>query len=174
MADFGISCQTYNDTSLAWIHQCIDQYLGRAPTVIIPQLKSVKAPSLTAYHGQDSTEQFENWMMSVLLWMRVLQLGGPELNNERVHVLGMVLLGPALEWYQQEVGSLYRSRINWTFVDALCALHNQFVHRANAQTATEQFEAVTFDPKDGVAAYYTRLRKYALRMVHHPDPYTFK
>lgn len=163
----------YAESAYQWISDCIDEAVGRS-LEILPQIKSVKVSQPKSYLGQDDTDEFEEWLLTVLRWLRVTRITGPELDVERVQLLGLILSGAALDWYNQEVASPYRQIRHWRFEDAVCALYRRFIHQATAQTATEKFEAVRFDNKTGTAAYFGELRKFATRMVAHPDPYTFR
>ncbi|KAF7798095.1 hypothetical protein EIP86_009310, partial [Pleurotus ostreatoroseus] len=86
----------YEDSSLQWIHDCIVEYLG-AELDVLPQLKNVKVAQPSAYNGQDNTDEFEEWFMALLRWLRVNRISGPALDGERVHLLGIVLSDAAIE-----------------------------------------------------------------------------
>lgn len=163
----------YTEAAFQWIRDCIAESVGE-PLELLPQIRSVKVMQPAAYQGQDNTDDFEEWLLNVLRWLRVTRITGPDLDVERVQLLGLILSGLALDWYNQEVASPYRLVRNWAFEDIVCALYKRFIHQATAQTATEKFEAVKFDAKVGTAAYFGELRKYASRMVAHPDAYTFR
>lgn len=163
-----------NAQELLWIDDFVQQYVSVDPDTLPNLSKQVKIAQPEAYRGQDSTDAFEVWLITVLRWLRFSRVTGPALDEERVHLLGLVLSGPAAEWYNQEVSSPYRVAPNWTFLDVLYALHARFVHRATAQEATEQYESVKFSRSGGVAAYYGERRKWAACMVEHPDAYAFR
>lgn len=157
-----------------WIEDYVSQYLDVAPESLPNLPKQVKLTQPTAYKGQDSTDAFEEWLVAVLRWLRFSRVTGDALDDERVHLVGLVLEGPAAEWYNQEVASPYRSAASWSFLAVILSLHARFVHRATSQEATEQYESVRYSRASGVAAYYGERRKWAARMVQHPDAYAFR
>lgn len=157
-----------------WIGDYVSQYVDVDPDTLPNLSKQLKIAQPAAYKGQDSTDAFEEWLVSVLRWLRFSRVTGDAFDEERVHLLGLVLEGPAIEWYNQEVSSPYRVEDQWRFLDVVLALHARFVHQATAQEATEQYEAVKFSRSAGVAAYYGERRKWAARMVQHLDAYAFR
>ena len=163
----------YESGAVRWIRDIIRDQVGE-PLPAVPELKHVKPSPPEKYDGSDDTEVFEDWVKAVLRWMRILSLAGPALDSHRVLVLGTLLTGPALRWYNQEVAAPYRTERHWSFEKVMCAMYRRFIHQATAQEATAKFESVRYDARKGAAAYYGDLKHHASRMVLPPDEYTFR
>ncbi|KDQ59354.1 hypothetical protein JAAARDRAFT_192858 [Jaapia argillacea MUCL 33604] len=140
----------------------------------VPQLKNLKVPAPELYNGQDDIDIFEEWLQKLLRWLCLYRITGPELDYERLQILGQYVKGLAADWYNQEVDAPYRRVRAWSFESAIVGLHRRFLHKATAQHAVDKFYACKFSCSDGVASYYNNLLKHASRMVERPDDYTLR
>ncbi|KAJ7853949.1 hypothetical protein B0H14DRAFT_2580128 [Mycena olivaceomarginata] len=83
--------------------------------------------------------------------------------------------GPAAkEWYDTRVNGIQRPQKNWTHLQMILGLFDQFIDTACVQNATEQFWRAKYSPEIGVTGFYNELVTCANRMVRRPDSYTFK
>ncbi|KAH9939209.1 hypothetical protein B0H21DRAFT_666341, partial [Amylocystis lapponica] len=89
----------------------------------LKNLKNIPAPD--KYGGDDDFEVFENWLKALLRWMRLHRLGGPDLDEERLQILGQFLKGKAAEWYNDTVDT--PQTWEWSFLDAICAMFERFL-----------------------------------------------
>ena len=86
-------------------------------------IKNIKnLPQPDKYGGEDDLEVFESWLKTLLRWMRIMRLGGPTLDEERVQLLGQFLKSKASEWFNDTIDSTLVRGPPWTFTDAICAL----------------------------------------------------
>ena len=128
---------------------------------------------LCKYAGEDDIELFEVWLKGLLRWLRVMRLGGPQLDEERVQLLGQFLKSKAAEWYNDTIDSSLVRAPQWTFKRAICALFERFLHHANAGTAADKFHTTKYNKSTGVQGLWDSLVKQASRMPQRPDEYTF-
>ncbi|KAH9942793.1 hypothetical protein B0H21DRAFT_884497 [Amylocystis lapponica] len=140
-----------------------------AENPILKNLKNIPPPD--KYSGEDDYEIFESWLKTLLRWMRLYRLGGDNLDEERLQILGQFLKGKAATWYNDTIDNSIAW--NWTFVDGVCALFERFLHHATARSAADKFHDVKFDRDDGVSGLWDTLVRYAGRMPQYPDDYTF-
>ena len=162
-----------SDPGTAWIRKMISDRVEK----VFPELsafKSLKLEQPEKYEGKDDLEHFESWLSRTCRWMRLAGLTGPNLDSERIIVLGQILSGQALVWYNSVIDSPDRIETVWTFQTAVTALYTRFVHRSNVLTATEKFESVQYTRAGGAAQLANDLTRYAKKMVEIPDPYTIR
>ena len=57
-------------------------------------------------------------------------------------MLGQMLTGQALIWYNSVVDNPNHVESDWTFIKAVIAIYTQFVHKSTVLTATEKYEVV--------------------------------
>ena len=94
-----------------WLRKTIrDRVEPNFPEVSV--FKQLKLEQPEKYDGKDDMETFESWISGTCRWMRLAGLTGPKFNNERVIVLGQILSGQALVWYNSVIDS--SDRISWT------------------------------------------------------------
>ncbi|KAJ7101994.1 hypothetical protein C8R44DRAFT_887778 [Mycena epipterygia] len=97
---------------------------------------------------------------------------GPVVDKLCLTLLKGHLGGAALEWYLETVNSAhFEPQEPMSFSDVLCALHHRFVTSANAQRATQVFDAVRFDNTKGPDLFAELLVKRANQMHHAPDEF---
>ena len=139
-----------------------------------PSFKQLKLEHPEKYDGKDDPEVFDSWLSKLCRWMRLAGLTGPKLDSERVLVLGQMLTGQALIWYNSVVDNPNRVESDWTFIKAVIAMYTRFVHKSTVLTATEKYEAVRYTKNGGAAQLANDLTRYAQRMVEVPDGYTLR
>ena len=160
-------------SSTEWIRKAIRDKLS-TPANVLPALKGLKLQPPERYEGKDSIEDFANWISQLFRWMRLAGLSGPDLDRSRVDVLGQVLAGEALQWYNSVVDNPNSTTVNWDFENSLIALYTRFVHRSTVLTATEKFDNAQYTKNGGAIQLANELKLQGSRMVVVPDEYTVK
>lgn len=125
-----------------------------------------------SYAGADDIEKFSTFLQGSLRWMKTVRMVGPEYDDDRVIIMGQMLTGIALEWYNQVVESPHRVQVNWTFEELMCAIFQRFVHKANSQQAARRFDSIEYDASQGVSHLAMTIRKWGSRMTEMPTDYT--
>ncbi|KAK7677887.1 hypothetical protein QCA50_019199 [Cerrena zonata] len=165
--------QFQNASATDWIRQAVREKLG-TPSQDLPALRQLKLQPPGTYDGRDDIDIFDSWMSQICRWMRLARLCSPELDSERVDVLGTLLTGEALQWYNSVIDNPNRLDIVWDFESALVALYTRFVHQSTVLTATERFEGVRYTRSGGAIQLANQLNLYSSRMVVTPDSYTIR
>ncbi|KAJ8693221.1 hypothetical protein PTI98_010460 [Pleurotus ostreatus] len=152
----------------------IKEQLGKP--LILPN--GVKPPSgipkPDKYSGESDVEVFNNWLQSLLRWLRLQLYGGDDRDSECVAMIGLFVDGKAATWYNDEVDGMYQRHRSWTFARVILDMYDRFVQPTVMQDATEQFYAVEFTTAGGVRGFYDDLDRKAARMIHSVDAYTFR
>ncbi|KAF7422274.1 hypothetical protein PC9H_010430 [Pleurotus ostreatus] len=131
-------------------------------------------PKPDKYSGEADVEIFNNWLQSLLRWLRLQLYGGAERDGECVAMVGLFIDGKAATWYNDEVDGMYRRHRSWTFARVILDMYDRFVQPTAMQDATEQFYAVEYTSSGGVRGFYDELDRKAARMIHSVDAYTFR
>lgn len=163
------------EAQLRIIRKAIKRRVGKAKPDVpaLKGLKNVPSPEKEKYDGKDDAELFMSWLKQLLRWMEISQVVGPDLDETRVGLIGLFVTGPAREWYDEIVDNVLGDGTDWSFSDAVCKMYKRFIHRSTARAAAEQFETVKYDREGGVSALWEALLKWARKMAHWPDDYTF-
>jgi hypothetical protein len=125
------------------------------------------------YSGDEDIEQFDGWLHSLLRWLKINHFTGPERERECIALTAMYLSEEAKTWFNDNVEGINHQRQVWTFKDIITGLYDRFIHESSIQDATQKFHSVKYTMDGGVYGYYHELQRYALRMIHEPDSYTF-
>ncbi|KAF9494614.1 hypothetical protein BDN71DRAFT_1507457 [Pleurotus eryngii] len=64
-------------------------------------------PKPDKYSGDANVEIFNNWLQSLLRWLRLQLYGGAERDGECVAMVGLFVEGKAATWYNDEVDGMY-------------------------------------------------------------------
>ncbi|KAJ8689461.1 hypothetical protein PTI98_012363 [Pleurotus ostreatus] len=131
-------------------------------------------PKPDKYSGDADVEIFNNWLQSLLRWLRLQLYGGAERDSECVAMVGLFVDGKAATWYNDEVDGMYRRHRSWMFTRVILDMYDRFVQPTAMQDATEQFYAVEYTGSGGVRGFYDELDRKAARMIHSVDAYTFR
>ena len=157
-------------------HRMIDQQVGEPLDANLANAHGgrAKLPHPQSYGGESNIERFDAWLQMLLRWMKLSSYAGDAADNARVLIVAMFLTDKAHVWFNDNVESVTRRVRNWSFKDVITGLYDRFIHDASIQDATAKFYEVTYNPVTGVMGYYHDLERYAMRMIHRPDSYTFK
>ena len=155
-------------------HRLIEEQIGAPLASMIANRKPLRLPTPSKYAGQSDIETFDAWLMDVLRWLKLNDCAGPDKEPDRIAVIGIYLSDNASAWYRDSVESVTRRRPTWTFPDIITGLFDRFIYESSIQVATKQFFEAKYTTSSGVLGFYFELERYASRMIHAPDNYTFK
>jgi hypothetical protein len=133
-----------------------------------------RVPNPPKYSRLPDTEGFERWLSTLLCWLKVNKVCGPDLDSDRIEYTAMFLENTALTWFEDSVDGAYHQRSVWTFKEVITGLYDWFVHENATHDVTDKFWHVDYNAKEGVMSYYHKLERYTTTMIQAPDPFTFK
>ncbi|OJT01906.1 hypothetical protein TRAPUB_7640 [Trametes pubescens] len=164
----------YQRKQLAVIQAAIrDRVSYDAPsTQPIKNLKNIPVPE--KYGGEDDADAFMSWLKSFLRWLALGRIVGPDLDSDRVQLLGQHLVKEARRWYDDAIDNFNGVGRHWTFEQAVCALYKRFIHRSTARSAAEQFQRLRYRRETGVSGLWDGLITLTRKMPEPPDDYSFK
>ena len=90
----------------------------------------------------------------------------------QVDYLGTRLTGEVQEWFYRNVERFDRQVCEWTLEKVAQGLQGRFLHNLTHHHASNKFDMVSQGNKT-VQEVLNNLKKYATRMIHPPDVYTF-
>ena len=90
----------------------------------------------------------------------------------QVNCLGTRLTGEAQEWFYRNVERFDRQVREWTLETVAQGLQRRFLHTLTHHHVSNKFDMVSQGNKT-VQEVLNDLKKYAARMIHLPDIYTF-
>ncbi|OJT04205.1 hypothetical protein TRAPUB_5113 [Trametes pubescens] len=137
----------------------IDEMVGPAPIGDPPAyLKVAKLPPPKTYDGKDDLDALEVWLRGLLEYLNTLRIMGPELDRERVRILGQAVSGEAANWLYNIVQSPSREKKDWLFEEVVIAMYRRFIHKDLNLKAEQQYASLKYKASEGgVAALYERL-----------------
>jgi hypothetical protein len=136
--------------------------------------KTSKLPQPDKYDGDEDIEVFNEWVQSLLRWLKLSHYRGPDFERERIALAAVHLSGKASQWFNDVVKGVSRRQCHWKFCQVITSLYDRFIHNASIKEATTKFYNVKYTASNGISGYYYDLRHYASQMIHPPDSYTFK
>ena len=158
----------------AKLHRTIDEKVSKPSETTVNSKNGPRVPTPPMYKGEEDTEKYEHWLSSLLRWLRVNKICGPDLDADRVEYAAMYLEGTALTWFNDNVDGLYRHKNVWSFKEVITGLYDRFIYDTATHDASDKFWHVKYNATNGVMAYYHELERYASRMIRAPDRFTFK
>ena len=90
----------------------------------------------------------------------------------QVNYLGTHLTGKAQEWFYRNVERFDRQVHEWTLETVAQGLQRRFLHTLTHHHVSNKFDTVSQGNKT-IQEVLNDLKKYAARMIHIPDIYTF-
>lgn len=156
--------------------QMIDEMVGPAPIGDPPAyLKVAKLPPPKTYDGKDDLDALEVWLRGLLEYFNTLRIMGPELDRERVRILGQAVSGEAANWLYNTVQSPSREKKEWLFEEVVIAMYRRFIHKDLNLRAEQQYASLKYKASEGgVAALYERLLYTSVRLWERPTPYQLR
>jgi hypothetical protein len=133
-----------------------------------------RVPNPPRYGGLPDSEEFEHWLSSLLRWLKVNKICGPENDSDHIEFTAMFLEDTASVWFKDNVDGAYRQCSSWTFKEVVTGLYDRFVHDNATHDATDKFWHVKYNAGEGVMSYYYKLEQCATRMIQAPDEFMFR
>ncbi|KAH9831486.1 uncharacterized protein C8Q71DRAFT_715391, partial [Rhodofomes roseus] len=153
----------------------IEEMVGEDPDGETPSyLRTAKMDKPSTWSGTDDLYAFEEWLFELLMFFAVLHITGPRLDRDRVQIAGNSLADSAKDWYFCHVQSPRRSKRQWSFAEAIMALHRRFIHQDGEIKAIESWSKVTYHKSGGVTELLDKMTQYADRMAERPGDYEWK
>jgi Retroviral aspartyl protease len=161
----------YEERELRRLRKEIKRAVGtfRAPN---QALRAVKVSLNASYKGEHDVTSFDNWLKSLLRWLKLYCLTGRDNDSERLTILATTLSGQAETWYNHTLRHADRTGERFKFSDAVIGLYCRFIHPAAARKATEDFENCKYSRSDGVQGFFDNIMTLAAQMVEFPNDYT--
>ncbi|KIJ36963.1 hypothetical protein M422DRAFT_260609 [Sphaerobolus stellatus SS14] len=88
---------------------------------------SVKMGNPPTYSGECNLEKFENWVVSVLQFMSMYNLLGPQVGKVQLQFLGQCLTGEAQEWFYWQVEWFDQEIKHWDLESIIMELQKWFM-----------------------------------------------
>ncbi|KAF9251454.1 hypothetical protein L218DRAFT_951995 [Marasmius fiardii PR-910] len=127
-------------------------------------LQSIPKPGF--YYGDNNDYlAFDTWICSVIRWLALAGLCGPELRwstSRNTWVLTLVDM--------QHTNVLGHK----TFMEVVSGLYRRFIHDASLTYVTEQLDDVRYTISGGIKNVFSSMVNFAKCMPSPPDSYTFK
>lgn len=140
-----------------------------------PPMKNLKnIPSPDKYNGEDDADVFMAWLKAFLRWLALGRIVGPDLDIDRVQLLGQHLIKDARQWYDDTIDSFDGVGRLWSFEQSMCALYRRFIHRSTARSAADKFQHVRYKRETGVLGLWDAMVALTRKMPEAPDEYSFK
>ncbi|KAJ7820900.1 hypothetical protein B0H13DRAFT_2377684 [Mycena leptocephala] len=154
------------------IIRMIERQLGEAMEAP-PRSPKLRDPPM--YKGDDDDTIFMTWLGRLCTWFQGYSLGGPKFDAHRIVYLKSALDVHALNWFEAEVEPNDRdSDINHEFIPIICAMHKRFITSATATHATKEYEAIRYDPVQGIEFLVSELLRTAHRMREAPSSFSIR
>ncbi|KIJ49741.1 hypothetical protein M422DRAFT_246087, partial [Sphaerobolus stellatus SS14] len=87
----------------------------------------VKMGNPPTYSGEHNLEKFENWVASILRFMSMYNLLGPQASKIQLQLLGQCLTDEAQEWFYRQVERFDREVKHWDLESVLMGLQKWFM-----------------------------------------------
>ncbi|KAJ6465195.1 hypothetical protein C8R47DRAFT_1079385 [Mycena vitilis] len=170
VAPIGSTFESFHHDQEKAIRRIAHREIGE-PLNLPPYIKIPKTDSPPKYAGEDNLDVFLKFVELHCTWLRSQALCGyePAIDKYRITMLKSHLAGDALDWLMQLLND--EDHADLTYTEILCALHQRFITSANAQRATQAFDAVKYDHVAGPDSFAEQLLKRANLMNHVPDEF---
>lgn len=159
-------------------HYFIDQLvndkvdISPMPNAVSDPLRKLKLSLPDAYDGKGKIEEFQKWFTDLTTWFQLSNIVGPELDYQRILIVGTNTTGDAATWFYRNITSATRSRQSWDFRSVIHGLYDRFLPWSTRLEAIDEFERCQYSSKDGARGYWERLCLSAARLPNHPDKYS--
>ena len=129
-------------------------------------------PHPETYAGEVDLERFEMFTKSLLQWLLVNLLLGPDTESMSAQLtyLGTCLTGDTLKWFSRNMEDHRWLIHDWTLESTLVGLQSCFLHSLTHRYASTCFDAVC-QGNSTVQDLLNRLTKHVACMVVMPDKY---
>ncbi|KIJ43804.1 hypothetical protein M422DRAFT_252708 [Sphaerobolus stellatus SS14] len=118
---------------------------------------SVKMGNPPTYSGEHNLEKFENWVVSVLCFMSMYNLLGPQVGKVQLQFL---------EWFDQEIK-------HWDLESVIMGLQKWFMPTLSMNKVTVNYDTI-MQGSMTVQQHHQELSKLAKQMIELPDVYSYR
>ncbi|PBK84731.1 hypothetical protein ARMGADRAFT_1088191 [Armillaria gallica] len=161
--------------------------LGLDSNVQKTSLQSIPRPH--KFHGDPDIIEFDNWLFSVIRWMKIANICGPiyhtdssgtqqvsDIDVQRTNTLATFLDGDARTWYNNSVEDCNGNVEDDfpTFMQVINGLFRRFIHESSLYDVVQHFKSVTYASAGGVRQLFADLTRFANIMPSPPDVYSFR
>ncbi|KIJ38348.1 hypothetical protein M422DRAFT_258999 [Sphaerobolus stellatus SS14] len=133
----------------------------------------VKVTPPDKYSGEQSFEALETFVNSLLRWLDMHSMLGPDAYKYQVLFLGTRLEGKALEWFNKTVKPRKYQGTPMDLEQVVTGLYGQYIPSLARHEVSNRFDLI----KQGtlsVQEFTTELKLYVSRMVQRPDAYSLR
>ena len=123
--------------------------------------------------GGSDLEEFEVFIAGILRWLKMNCLLGETSVEMQVDYLGTRLTGEVQEWFYRNVERFDCQVREWTLEMVAQGLQRRFLHTLTHHHTSNKFDMVSQGTKT-IQEVLNNLKKYAVRMIHLPNVYTFR
>lgn len=164
----------YGDNFKTWVRKIYRQEVDIERDSLPDLGKLFKPVPPAVWDGPDNVKEYTKFIMSTCVYFNMLRYTGPDYEQTRIKVMGQLLSGPALTYYNNHVVDPLRPKRYWTTLELFDELFDQFVHSATAQAATQEYDDVRYLASTGVSGLYNALRDAAVHLPQQPDDFSFR
>ena len=133
----------------------------------------IKLDHPETYAGSSDLKEFKVFIAGILRRLKMNCLLGETSIKMQVDYLGTRLTGEAQEWFYRNVERFDHQVHEWTLEMVVQGLQRRFLHTLTHHHASNKFDMVSQGTKT-IQEVLNDLKKYATRMIHLPDVYTFR
>ncbi|PBK59081.1 hypothetical protein ARMSODRAFT_1027709 [Armillaria solidipes] len=161
--------------------------LGLDSNVQKTSLQSIPRPH--KFHGDPDIIEFDNWLFSVIRWMKIANICDPvyhtdssgtqqvsDIDVQRTNTLATFLDSDARTWYNNSVEDCNGNVEDDfpTFMQVVNGLFRRFIHESSLYDVVQYFKSVTYASAGGVRQLFTDLTRFANIMPSPSDVYSFR
>ncbi|KIJ22697.1 hypothetical protein M422DRAFT_276840 [Sphaerobolus stellatus SS14] len=134
---------------------------------------SVKMGNPPTYGGERNLEKFENWVASILRFMSMYNLLGPQASKIQLQLLGQCLTDEAQEWFYWQVERFDQEVKHWDLESVLMGLQKWFMPTLSLNKVAVGYDHL-MQGSMSVQQLHQQLTKLAKQMVELPDAYSYR
>ena len=154
------------------IHAALAETQHTNPDKSVLTRAGIKLDHPETYVGGSDLEEFKIFIAGSLRWLKMNCLLGETSIEMQVDYLGTRLTGEVQEWFYRNVEQFDHHVREWTLETVAQGLQRRFLHTLTHHHASDKFDTVSQGNKT-IQEVLNDLEKYAMRMIHPPDIYTF-
>ncbi|KIJ36533.1 hypothetical protein M422DRAFT_261095 [Sphaerobolus stellatus SS14] len=132
----------------------------------------VKMGNPPTYSGEHNLEKFENWVASILRFMLMYNLLGPQASKIQLQLLDQCLTDEAQEWFYRQVEWFDREVKHWDLESVLMGLQKWFMPTLLLNKVAVGYDHL-MQSSMNVQQLHQQLTKLAKQMVELPDAYSY-
>ncbi|KIJ46737.1 hypothetical protein M422DRAFT_249905 [Sphaerobolus stellatus SS14] len=133
----------------------------------------IKMGNPPTYSGERNLKKFENWVASVLQYMSMYNLLGPQAGKVQLQFLGQCLTDEAQEWFYQQVEQFDQEIKHWDLESVMMGLQKWFMPRLSLNKVAVGYDRL-MQGSMTMQQLHQQLTKLAKQMVELPDVYSYR